>query len=68
MLAGKPLAAMRFAVPTNLMLDTLDPVVSDSFERALSALSRAGAQLIEINLMPLNSLARNRSHDFTRVA
>ncbi len=57
MLTGKPLAAMRFAVPTNLMLDTLDPVVSRSFDRALSALSRAGAQLIEIHLAPLNSLA-----------
>jgi len=50
----RPLAGMRFAVPQTVVLDGMDAHVSGVFARTLSALSAAGAQLIEI---PLSELA-----------
>ena len=52
-LAGKPLAALRLAVPTTVMLDTLDPTVARAFERTIVTLRTAGAQVEEIALPAL---------------
>ena len=56
-LPGKPMAALRLAVPTTLMLDGLEPVVARAFERALIALRRAGARVEELVMPPLHELA-----------
>ncbi|HEY1935036.1 MAG TPA: amidase [Acetobacteraceae bacterium] len=40
-----PLAGLRLAVPENLVLDNVDITVAAAFDRALSALSRAGARI-----------------------
>jgi len=56
-LAGKPLAAMRFGVPTTLMLDALEVPVAYAFERALARLRAAGARVEELPLPPLAELA-----------
>ncbi|HWH81842.1 MAG TPA: amidase [Burkholderiaceae bacterium] len=53
----RPLRAMRFGVPTTLMLDDLEPAVAAGFERALLTLRRAGAQVDEIALAPLGDVA-----------
>ena len=58
MLAGEPitpLAAMsakglRLMVPKSEAIEDLDPHVARSFEAALSALSRAGAHVVEVTL------------------
>src|SRR6266480_4239956 len=42
-LRPRPIRGMRLAVPTTLALDDLDDAVAKTFERALAALSRAGA-------------------------
>lgn len=55
--AGKPLAAMRFGVPTTLMLDALEPSVAAAFTRSLRALRDAGATVEEIALPTLSELA-----------
>ncbi|MES2098601.1 MAG: amidase [Pseudomonadota bacterium] len=52
-LAGKPIAALRLAVPTTVMLDGLDASVARAFERALATLRAAGAQIDEIALPAL---------------
>ncbi|MBC8054974.1 MAG: amidase [Rhizobiales bacterium] len=52
-LAGKPLAALRLAVPTTLMLDALEPGVALAFERSLATLRAAGAHIEEIPLAAL---------------
>lgn len=39
------LAGLRLAVPANLVLDQVDATVAAAFDRALSALSRAGAEI-----------------------
>lgn len=41
--APRPVKGMRLAVPTTVMLDDLDPAVAQAFDRALDALTRAGA-------------------------
>jgi aspartyl-tRNA(Asn)/glutamyl-tRNA(Gln) amidotransferase subunit A len=50
-LQRRPIKGMRLAVPTTVALDDLDDAVAKTFERALQALSRAGA-LIEHIEMP----------------
>jgi Asp-tRNA(Asn)/Glu-tRNA(Gln) amidotransferase A subunit family amidase len=45
-----PLAGLRLAVPATLMFDDIDAHVSASFTAALSMLSKAGAQIIDIEL------------------
>ena len=52
-LAGKPIAALRLAVPTTVLLDALDASVARAFERALATLRAAGAQIEEIALPAL---------------
>ncbi len=48
-----PLDGLRLAVPQTLMLDALDTDVGRAFAAALSALSAAGAHIIEIALREL---------------
>ncbi|HKS20318.1 MAG TPA: amidase [Bradyrhizobium sp.] len=50
-LRPRPVKGMRLAVPTTVVLDDLDDAVAKTFERALQALSRAGA-LVEHIEMP----------------
>jgi amidase/aspartyl-tRNA(Asn)/glutamyl-tRNA(Gln) amidotransferase subunit A len=45
------------AVPTQLMLDGMTAGVQSAWERSLSRLSKAGAQLVEIPLQEINELA-----------
>lgn len=56
-LADKPASVLRLAVPRTLMLDGLEPVVAQAFERALGTLRRAGAVVDEIDLPELSELA-----------
>lgn len=46
-LAGRPIASLRFALPTTVMLDALEPAVAAAFERAVRVLRDAGAQIVE---------------------
>jgi amidase/aspartyl-tRNA(Asn)/glutamyl-tRNA(Gln) amidotransferase subunit A len=55
--SGHALAAMRFGLPTTLMLDALERHVASSFERAVSILRGAGAHVEEIALPELGELA-----------
>lgn len=45
-----PLKGLRLALPQTLLLDALDPVVAAAFGAALSRLSAAGANIIEVPL------------------
>jgi len=42
------LDALRLAVPTNVVLDGMDTIVSGAFDRALAALSQAGAHIAHV--------------------
>lgn len=46
-LAVLPLAGLRFAVPTGLLLEGLAPVVATAFGHALKRLADAGAHIVE---------------------
>jgi aspartyl-tRNA(Asn)/glutamyl-tRNA(Gln) amidotransferase subunit A len=60
-----PLDGLRLAVPQTLVLDGLDPDVGRAFAAALSALSAAGARLVDIPLRELGELAQvNRKGGF----
>jgi aspartyl-tRNA(Asn)/glutamyl-tRNA(Gln) amidotransferase subunit A len=56
--AGRTLRSYRFAVPTTLMLDALDPIVAAAFGRAIDTLRRSGAGIEEIELQALDDVAR----------
>ncbi|HME19882.1 MAG TPA: amidase [Acetobacteraceae bacterium] len=45
--APASLNGLRLAVPTNVVLDGMDATVSSAFDRALAALSRAGARITQ---------------------
>jgi aspartyl-tRNA(Asn)/glutamyl-tRNA(Gln) amidotransferase subunit A len=47
MLRGRPLSAVRLALPTGGMLDGLDATVARAFERCLGTLRAAGADIVE---------------------
>ena len=49
-LRGRPLRALRLAVPAGDMLDGLDATVARAFDRALSTLRAAGAELVDRTL------------------
>jgi len=51
------LRGVRFAVPQTLFLDELDPEVSRAFARALSRISAAGAQVVELPVSALSEIA-----------
>ena len=55
--AAIPVGALRLGIPQTLMLDDLEPAVAGAFERATSALSRAGARVVELPLKPLGEYA-----------
>ena len=57
-LHGGLLPTWRFAVPSTLMLDTLDPTVRRSFDAAIDVLRGAGAVVDAIELAPLAEVAR----------
>jgi aspartyl-tRNA(Asn)/glutamyl-tRNA(Gln) amidotransferase subunit A len=48
-----PLAGLRLAVPTTLVLDALAPQVAAAFSAALTQLSAAGAKIVEAPFSPL---------------
>lgn len=52
-----PTARLRLAVVRGLLLQDLDDTVSQAYARALSVLSAAGAQLVEIELPELEEVA-----------
>ena len=56
-LAGRPISALRLAVPTTLMLDGMDATVAEAFQHSSAALRRAGARVEEIALPALGELA-----------
>lgn len=49
-------AGLRLAVPTDLVLNDMDEAVSAAFERALAALSAAGARIERIGMPLLSTL------------
>jgi aspartyl-tRNA(Asn)/glutamyl-tRNA(Gln) amidotransferase subunit A len=53
----RPLQGMRLAVPRTLMFDDIEPAVAQAFERALQALSAAGAHIVDITLAELAEIA-----------
>jgi len=55
--SGHALGAMRFGLPTTLMLDALEPHVAETFERAIATLRAAGAHVEDIALPELGELA-----------
>jgi len=54
--APLPLAGLRLAVPRNIVLEDVQPEVATAFERALSALSQAGARIVEQPFAPLDEI------------
>jgi aspartyl-tRNA(Asn)/glutamyl-tRNA(Gln) amidotransferase subunit A len=52
-----PLDGLRFAVPTTLVTDNLEPAVAKSFEAALGKLSKAGVRIEKADLPGLAELA-----------
>jgi len=56
-LPQRALSQWRFAAPTRVLLDGLDPTVARAFERSLSTLSAAGARIETIDLAPLAEIA-----------
>ncbi len=53
-----PAALLRLAVPQCYLLDDLEPAVATAFADACSALSRAGARVVELALPELNEIPR----------
>lgn len=54
----RPLTGMRLAVPQTVMLDGMDEHVSRVFKRTLSALSAAGAQIVDVSLTELAEIPK----------
>ena len=50
------LSGLRFAVPENVVLDGMDDTVSAAFDRALTALSAAGAHIARVRFPELDEL------------
>ena len=59
--ARRPLSAMRFAVPQTIVLDSMDAEVAHAYHRAISLLSGAGAQLVDIPVTELAELSKINS-------
>jgi len=51
-----PLAGLRFAVAKTVVFDDVESVVADTFARALTKLSKAGARIVEIPFAELNEV------------
>lgn len=54
----RSLSGARLALPQTLMLDALQPAVATAFERTLSRLSAAGAQIVPLPLRELAEIAQ----------
>lgn len=54
--APTPLSGLRFAAPTTVVTDDLEPAVARAFAAALSTLSAAGARIVEIAFTELAEL------------
>lgn len=54
----RPLAGLRLAVPQTVMFDGIEPAVAQAFSRAVSRLSAAGAQIVDIPLAELAEIAK----------
>jgi len=52
-----PLAGLRLAVPENVVLDGMDTTVATTFDRALSVLSGAGAQIARLRFAAFDAIA-----------
>ncbi|WP_136617935.1 MULTISPECIES: amidase family protein [Mesorhizobium] len=52
----RPPASLRLAVPTNYVMDELDPCVSEAFRTSLDTLSDLGANIYEIEIAELNGI------------
>jgi aspartyl-tRNA(Asn)/glutamyl-tRNA(Gln) amidotransferase subunit A len=57
LLSPMPLAGLRLAVPSNIVLDGLDPTVAACFTQALEALDAAGANIIEAGFPAMADIA-----------
>ena len=64
-LAGQPLSVsertldgVRLAIPQTLMLDSLEPLVAQSFERACRLLSQSGAKLVDLPMAEVAEIAK----------
>jgi aspartyl-tRNA(Asn)/glutamyl-tRNA(Gln) amidotransferase subunit A len=55
--APVPLDGLRLLVPSNIVLDKLDPEVAADFERALERLAKAGARLTRGPFTPFDRIA-----------
>jgi aspartyl-tRNA(Asn)/glutamyl-tRNA(Gln) amidotransferase subunit A len=55
--AAMPLTALRFAVPSALVMDGVDETVAAAFAGALRTLEEAGAKIVEIPFAELGELA-----------
>jgi aspartyl-tRNA(Asn)/glutamyl-tRNA(Gln) amidotransferase subunit A len=67
-LEAVPVDRLCLAVPQTLVLDGLDDAVAAAFARACSALSRAGARLVDLKLSELGELpALNAQGGFSAV-
>ncbi|MFT3814432.1 MAG: amidase [Acidovorax sp.] len=53
----RPLAGLRLAVPGTLMFDGIEPAVAQAFDRAMTALSQAGALIEHIAAAELGEIA-----------
>jgi aspartyl-tRNA(Asn)/glutamyl-tRNA(Gln) amidotransferase subunit A len=53
-----PVAGLRLAVPQSFVLDDLAPAVASAFADACSALSRAGARVVDLPLRELSEYPR----------
>jgi len=51
-----PLAGLRLAVPENVVLDGMDATVAAAFDRALSALTDAGAQITRVRFPAIDAI------------
>ncbi len=64
-LRKRPIKGVRLAVPSTIVLDELDSAVSQAFERALSTLSKLGADIEHIEVPEfLDSITMNSKGGF----
>jgi len=54
----RPLSAMRFAIAQTVVLDGVEPPVAAAFSRALTRLSAAGAQLVDVPMAAFADIPR----------
>ena len=56
-LMAAPLSGLRLAVPDNMVQEGMDDVVANSFDRALSCLSAAGATITRVNFPAFDAIS-----------